>query len=163
MSNVATFPKPARKSRPSAITARSPSLRRRLSRQRVASYGVGAVALVLTGLSLSHLAEGIESLTKCSPAMARAMATGIDMGFISLELGQLSIQTESLRKQVSRFAKPAVVGTLVVSALINGYQFAAPATGIPFEIAAGLLGSSIPALVYVLTRVSCLMWIDSHR
>jgi hypothetical protein len=162
MSNVATFPKPSRKPR-SVPTAKSSSFRRRISRQRVASYGVGAIALVLTGLSLSHLAEGIESLTKCSPAMARAMATGIDLGFISLELGQLSIHTDALRKQVSRFAKPAVMGTLVVSALINGYQFAAPAAGIPFEVAAALLGISIPALVYVLTRVSCLMWIDCHR
>lgn len=162
MTNVSTFPKASRKPQPSPVV-RSHGFRRRMARQRTASYGIGAVALVLTGLSLSHLAGGVQLLTQSSAAMAWAMAIGIDLGFVSLELGQLSISTEALRKQVARFAGPAVKGTLIVSALMNAYAFAAPATCIPFQVAASLLGVAIPALIYVLTRVSVSMWIDCQK
>lgn len=160
--NVATFPK-SRKTTQPAIRVRSPGFRRRIARQLTASYGIGAVAIILTGLSLSHLAGGVELLTQSGPTNSWAMAIGIDLGFIALELGQLSISTEALRKQVARFAGPAVKGTLIVSALMNAYAFAAPATCIPFQVAASLLGISIPALIYVLTRSAVAMWIDCHK
>lgn len=164
MSNVAAlpFPKASRK-RAAAPASRSPSFRRRITRQRLASYGVGGVALVLTGLSLSHLAGGVQLLTSGDAPHSWAMAVGVDLGFIALELGQLSITTETLRRSVARFAGPAVKGTLIVSALMNAYAFAAPAPSWPFMVAASLLGISIPALIYVLTRVSVSMWIDCHR
>jgi hypothetical protein len=166
MSNVADFPtttrKPLRKSR-AVPMGHSLSHRRKIARQRVASYGVGAVALALTALSLSHLATGIQRLTGCDTISAWAMASGIDLAFISLELAMISIVTESLRRQVARFAVPAVNGTLLVSASTNAFVFAALATTWPFMAAASLLGISIPALIYVLTRVSVSMWIDCHR
>ena len=159
---VISLPKASRKT--SAQPAvRSAGFRRRMLRQRMASYGIGAVAVTLTALSLSHLAGGVELLTQSGPTNSWAMAIGIDLGFIALELGQLSVSTEALRRQVARFAKPAVLGTLIVSAIMNAYAFAAPATCIPFEVAAALLGISIPALIYVLTRVSVAMWIDCHK
>lgn len=160
--NVATFPKTSRK--PSqAPVVRSAGFRHRIARQKLAAYGIGSVAVTLTGLSLSHLAGGVELLTQSGPTHSWAMAVGIDLGFIALELGQLSVTTETLRKQVAKFAGPAVKGTLIASALMNAYAFAAPATYIPFQVAASLLGISIPALVYVLIRVSVAMWIDANK
>jgi hypothetical protein len=41
------------------------------------------------------------------------MAVGIDLGFVALELSQLAIN-DKVRKQVSRFACPAVLGRLQV-------------------------------------------------
>lgn len=166
MSSVISLVKPAAKKTADKATSpavKSAGWKKKMFRQQAAAYGIGGVALVLTGLSLSHLASGVEMLTKSDPVNSWAMATGIDLGFIGLELGQLCVATETLRKQVAKFAGPAVKGTLLASAMMNAYAFAAHATCIPFLTAAALLGISIPALIYVLTRVSVAMFIDCHK
>ncbi|MCL7441040.1 hypothetical protein MWF94_25975 [Escherichia coli] len=89
---VTALPKPARRPKadkpaPSTPPVRSAAWKRKLTRQRYTSYGTAGVALVLMGLSLSHLAAGIGALTHSDPAHAWAMAVGIDLGFIALELG----------------------------------------------------------------------------
>ena len=132
-------------------------------RQRIASYAIGAVGLTLTGLSLSHLASGVQVLTHADTWHSWAMATGIDLGFVGLEVGQLCTTSDKLRHTVERFARPAIIGTLIASALMNAYAFASEATSWPYAAAAVALGVSIPALVYVLTRVSMAMWIDGHK
>jgi hypothetical protein len=142
---------------------KSASWRRKMSRQRYCSYGIGAISLVLTGLSLSHLASGVQLLTQSDIAHAWAMAIGIDLGFIGLELSQLCAVTPALRASVARFSCPAVKCTLAASALMNAYAFASGSPSIPFAVAASILGISIPALIYVLTRVSVAMWIDGEK
>ncbi len=145
------------------IKQQSASHKRKMHRQRICSYGVGTISLVLMGLSLSHLAGGIQLLTGCGTYAAWAMAMGIDLGFISLELSQLCAVSPALRATVTRFAGPAVKVTLAVSALINAYQFAAGSPNQIFGVAAAMLGVSIPALIYVLTRVFVAMWIDGEK
>ena len=142
---------------------KSAAMRKRLTRQRHASYGVGSVALVLTGLSLSHLAGGVQLLTQSDASHAWAMAAGIDLGFIGLELSTLCAATEGLRKTLCKLTRPAVIATLVLSALMNAYAFAANSPSLPFVVASALLGISIPALIYVLTKVSVTMWTDAQK
>lgn len=161
----ATITKLRTKTAPAAPVpvTRSAAWRRKIARQAFASYAVASVALVLTGLSLSHLAAGVQMLTQGAAWHAWAMALGIDLGFIGLELAQLCVTTADLRRTVERFAHPAVQGTLVMSAIMNAYAFAIHAPSWPFVIAACTLGVSIPALIYVLTRVSVAMWIDCQK
>jgi hypothetical protein len=83
------------------------------------------VAVTLTGLSLSHLAHGVELVTGSSGVESWAMAVGIDLGFVALELSRISIG-ERLRKHVGKYARPAIVGTLIGSAGMNAFAFAAP-------------------------------------
>lgn len=148
---------------PAAQPQRSATWKRKLARQRYTSYGTSSVALVLMGLSLSHLAEGIGALTHSGPSHAWAMAIGVDLGFIALELGQLCTTTESLRRSIMTWAGPTIIGTLLVSACMNAYAFASVATGYPSIAAACVLGVSIPMLIYVLTRVSVALWVDATR
>jgi len=89
------------------------------------------------------------------------MAIGIDLGFVALELSQLSIG-ERLRKQVGKYAKPAIVGTLIGSAAMNAFAFAAEATN-PWMMAAAItMGVVIPALIFAMTKVGAGLWIDCH-
>lgn len=148
---------------PKAPVTRSASWRRKLARQRYTAYATAAVALVLMGLSLSHLAEGIGALTHSDPKHAWAMAVGIDLGFIALEIGQLCTMTETVRRSIMTWAGPAIIGTLIVSACMNAYAFASVAVGWPVISAACVLGVSIPMLIYVLTRVSVALWVDATR
>jgi hypothetical protein len=80
---------------------RSARMARALNRQAGTAIGVGTVAVTLTALSLSHLARGVEIITASSSSEAWAMAVGIDLGFIALELSQLAI-SDKVRRQVSR-------------------------------------------------------------
>ena len=121
-------------------------------RPQGAAVGVGAVAITLTALGLSHLAHGIEIVTGCQSWEGWAMAIGIDLGFVALELSQLAV-SDKLRRQVSRFARPAILGTLAGSAAMNAFAFAAQTTTAYMMAAAVALGIAIPSLIYSLTRV----------
>lgn len=168
MTATVTALKPAKpKAKPSSSPAtppvRSAAWKRKMRRQRGTSYATAGVALVLMGLSLSHLAAGIQALTHSDPAHAWSMAIGIDLGFIALEIGQLCATSESIRTKIMQWAGPTIIGTLTVSAAMNAYAFASVAVGWPVVAAACTLGVSIPMLIYVLTRVSVALWVDAAR
>jgi hypothetical protein len=134
---------------------------RALKRQAITAGAIGAVALTLTGLSLSHLAHGIVGVTGCSQWEGWAMATGIDLGFVSLELAQLTVG-ERVRRQICRYARPAILGTLAGSATMNAVAFGSQAPN-GFLMAAGIsLGIAIPALVYLLTKCGAILAQDCH-
>jgi hypothetical protein len=137
--------------------------KRRMSRLRYAAGAIGTVALTLTGLSLSHLAEGVQALTHGTEWHSWAMAAGIDLGFIGLELGQLVVTTERLRATVARYANPTIIGTLIASAIMNAYAFGSRADNWEQLVSACALGCAVPALIYVLTKVSAAMWIEAQR
>ena len=152
--------------RPAALVPKVPSRKDRralkaLRRQAGTALGVGVVAVTLTALSLSHLAHGIEIVTGCQPWEGWTMAVGIDLGFVALELSQLAVN-DKVRRQVSRLARPAILGTLAGSAGMNAFAFAAQAVN-QYMMAAGIaLGVAIPALIYALTRVGAALATDCH-
>jgi hypothetical protein len=151
--------KPAQKTIPA--TRRSTRAVRAIRRQAGTAVGIGAVAVTLTTLSLSHLARGITIVTGCQSWEGWAMAVGIDLGFVALELSQLAIN-DKVRKQVGRFARPAILGTLAGSAAMNAFAFAAQTVNPWMMAAAVTLGVAIPALIYALTRVGAALYIDVH-
>jgi hypothetical protein len=81
------------------------------------------------------------------------MAIGIDLGFIALEIAQLCAATPGVRKDIGRYTKPAIIGTLIASALMNALAFGAQASG-PMIYPAIALGIAVPALIYALSRVA---------
>src|SRR5205823_588184 len=89
-------------------------------RVHFAAAAVLAVALVLLGLSLSHLAAEIALVTGAGPSDGWAMAIGIDLGFVALELAVLVAPADK-RSAVARYAAPAITGTLAISAAMNGF------------------------------------------
>jgi hypothetical protein len=122
-------------------------------RQRWAAVAVAVVAVVLTGLSLAHLAAGIALVTKAPTWEAWSMAVGIDLGFIAMELAQLCAVSDAVRRDISRWSRPAILGTIVASAAMNALAFGAQADGWMIYPAVGL-GVAVPALVYALSRVA---------
>jgi hypothetical protein len=81
------------------------------------------------------------------------MAIGIDLGFLALEIGQLCAATPSVRAEIGRFTKPAIIGTLVASAAMNAFAFGAQAEGW-WVYPAICLGLAIPSLIYALSRTA---------
>ena len=53
------------------------------------------------------------------------MAIGIDLGFVALEGAQLTSTSEKLRREVIKYTKPAIIGTLTGSAVIESTFVAA--------------------------------------
>ena len=129
-------------------------------RQALAGVGVGAVAASLTALSLSHLAHGVEVITHAPAWHCWSMAGGIDLGFIAAEISQLACSPK-ITKQVAKFARPAILGTLAGSAIMNALAFAVQATSIPAMCGAVVLGVAIPALIYALARIGAAIWLDT--
>jgi len=125
--------------------------------QLLAGVAVGAVALTLTGLSLTHLAHGIEIVTAAPSWEAWSMAVGIDCGFVVLEVARLAV-TEKLAREIQKYAAPTIIGTLIGSALLNAFAFGAAASGY-IVVPAVALGLAIPAMIYSLTTVATKMYL----
>jgi hypothetical protein len=133
-----------------------------LRRQSGAAIAIGAVGVTLVTLSLDHLARGIELVTGAATWEAWAMAVGIDLGFVTLEASQLAAIGEKLRKQIAHWTRPAILGTLIGSAGMNAFAFAAQTTNLWMTSAAITMGIAIPALIYALMRVGAALYIDCH-
>jgi hypothetical protein len=131
-------------------------------RQAVTALLVGGVAVGLTALSLHDLAEGVRIVTHSATWQSYAMASGIDLGFISTELAMLTA-TDKERKALAKFAQPAIIGTLCGSAVMNAFAFARDAEGAIMTGVAIALGIAIPALIYAFTRIGADRWISAHN
>jgi hypothetical protein len=152
-SNSATVVKLPRKLQQKIRPRESVSYKRRLKRQWSAACAVAGVAVVLTGLSLAHLAHGIALVTQAPTWESWAMAIGIDLGFIAMEVAQLCAISSLVHRDISRWTRPAILGTIVVSAAMNALAFGAQANGLLIYPAVGL-GIAVPALVYCLSRAA---------
>jgi hypothetical protein len=117
-----------------------------------ATTAILGVCVVLVGLSLSHLAEGVQLVTGSGTAAAWSMAVGIDLAFVALEVAML-VSPDEIRPAVGRYASPAIVGTLGVSAAMNAFAFASHAQGLMIYPAIGL-GFAVPALIFALTKTA---------
>lgn len=133
-----------------------------IKRQAMAATAIGAIGLVLTTLSLKHLSHGVEIVTGVDAWESWAMAIGIDLSFIALEVAQLCCSTETLRKEIEKWTKPSIVGTMIGSAAMNAFAFGMAANGL-WIIPAVTLGLAIPTLIYILTRISVKMYLNGQK
>jgi hypothetical protein len=127
----APAPAAAREARKAALRANA----QEVQAQRWSAGLLGVVAAVLTGLSLSHLAHGIEVITH--PAYSWepwAMGVGIDVGMIATEVASLTAG-ERVRAQTRWYSAGMIAGTLGLSAAMNAFGFASQADTLPFQIA----------------------------
>lgn len=131
--------------------------------QRYSAGLLGGVAVVLMGLSLSHLAHGIELITSPSYAWESwAMGVGIDCGLVATEVATLTAG-QKVRQETRWYSIAMIAGTLVLSAAMNAYGFASQATTIPFQTAGVIFGVAVPAMVWTLTRQAAAHYLDAHR
>ena len=151
---VVKLPRPGK-----AKARKAPQSTRQLRRQVIAGSGIGVVALTLVGLSLTHLAHGIALVTNAPAVEAWALAIGLDVGFVALELAGIAAASDRMTAAVARFARPAIVGTLTASALFNATAFASQAAGMLVYLAAAL-GVAVPALVFCLTKIAVALFLD---
>jgi hypothetical protein len=151
--------KPA-KTRKSRHTSKLASVRKALP-----AAGLGAVLIVLLYLSLNHLARGITIVTGTEPWEGTAMAIGLDLLIVALEIAMVSTLGTKAHKAVAKFANPALIAAFAWSAGLNALAFgsgAPPSWYSWMTVAGAALGASIPALIYASTRSWSAMTI-SHR
>lgn len=152
---VVKFPKKVKVTKVSAIN------RRQLRQQLLSGAAVSVVALTLTGLSLNHLAHGISIVTHSPMWESWAMAVGVDLGFVALEMAQMSV-TEKLAKEINKYANPTIVGTMIGSAVLNAFAFGAQSEGW-MMVPAIVMGLAIPAMIYSLTKIGTKMYLGCRN
>lgn len=142
------------------ISARAVSAHTKKSRKRarMAAYGLGGVAMFLTGLSLSDLAAGVQIVTKCADWQSVLMAIGVDGGYISLESAMILAPSEHVRRIIGPYASWGVRGTLVASAAMNAFAFGHGQDGAMLAASIGI-GIGIPMLIYALTQAATRLWL----
>jgi len=149
----------AREARRAANKANASEIRA----QRYSAAMLGGVAAVIMGLSLSHLAHGIELITAPSYAWEPwAMGVGIDCGLVATEISTLTA-SEKVRRETRRYSIAMITGTLVLSAAMNAYGFASQASTLPFQVAGVVFGIAVPAMVWTLTRQAAAHYLDAHK
>jgi hypothetical protein len=131
--------------------------------QRWSAGLLGGVATIITGLSLSHLAHGIEIITHPDYAWESwAMAVGIDVGMIATEVASLTA-SEQVQKDTRWYSAGMIAGTLGLSAAMNSFAFASQASSLPFQIAGVVFGVAVPCAIYALARQAAAHYLDAHK
>src|SRR6266853_921357 len=103
-----------------------------------------------------HLKSAQKPATRRSTRMSRAVrrqaGTAVEIATVA----------ERVRKQIGKYARPAIIGTLIGSAGMNAFAFASQTVNPWMMAAAVTLGVAIPSLIYALTRVGAALYIDCH-
>lgn len=128
----------------------------------IAAGGVLTVGVALTALSLDHLASGIQIVTGCGERDGWLLACGIDLGFLAEE-GAILAASASVRPAVTKYAQPAIVATLAVSAALNAFAFASHAPDGVMTYVAGALGCGIPAMIYMLVKTGAALFFGDEQ
>jgi hypothetical protein len=134
-----------------------------LLRRQAPAAGLGLVILVLLYLSLNHLARGIAVVTLCQDWEGMAMAIGLDLLIVALEVAMVVTAGSKAARPVARFANPALITAFAWSAGLNGFAFSANQDAVTWKAVAALLGVSIPVLIYLATRSWASLTIESRR
>jgi hypothetical protein len=130
-------------------------------RRHAPAAGLGAVILVLLNLSLSHLARGITIVTRADPWEGTAIAFGLDLLMVALEIAMVSTVGTKAHKAVAKFANPALIAAFAWSAGLNALAFSSTSTVLWMTVVSAVLGASIPALIYAGTRAWAALAIDA--
>ena len=129
---------------------------RRLSHGLVIALSM--VIATILGVSLQHLAWGIQTVTGTMTWSSWALATAVDIGMVASEI-TLIVLARRPDIGVTPFARRYVIATLAISMALNVLAFWPERITV---IAAGLaiaLGCGMPAGVYHLTRVAGKVWL----
>ena len=153
---------------PTARREAAPRQRRRTAkaaifRRHAPAAGLGLVILVLLYLSLNHLARGIAVVTLCAAWEGTAMAIGLDLLIVGLEVAMVVTAGTKAARPVARFANPALITAFAWSAGLNGFAFSANQDALAWKAVAAALGLSIPVLIYLATRSWAALTIESRK
>lgn len=159
-----TKPKAVRRtgSEPRDKVPRLSETERHLGRHLVVA--LGAVIIIMLGVSLEHLASGIREITHSAAWSAWALAIAIDVGMVASEVALIVLATfPNIR--VAGYAHRYVVSTIVISMALNVWAFWPPASDVAVigMALAVTLGAGIPLGVYHLTRVAGRIWLATSN
>ena len=132
-------------------------------RRHAPAAGLGLVILVLLYLSLNHLARGVQIVTLCERWEGIAMAIGLDLLIVGLEVAMVVTAGTKAARPVARFANPALITAFAWSAGLNAFAFCASQDVMTWKAVAAVLGVSIPILIYLGTRTWAALAIETRR
>ena len=124
------------------------------ARQMYAGAFVGSIGVVLTAISVSHLSAGISAVTHCATWESWAMAIGIDLGFVGFKACDVFGYTAGAKEANESYGHWAIIGTLILSALLNALTFSSEAVGYLAKGEAVMLGFAVPAMIFAAFKVA---------
>src|SRR5262245_47470520 len=147
--------KPKPTPRTTSPTARRPATPRRFwTPRRTIAAGVGGVGVVLLALSVYHCAEALMVLTGSPIMLAAMLAIGIDLGLVASELAAIIGSND---RRARCWANAYVIAAIVLSAGLNELANGLHADEGYVWLARGV-GLGIPALVFILSKLTGLLW-----
>lgn len=127
---------------------------------------LSVVVAVMLGVSLEHLARGIQEITQAHAWSAWALAIAVDVGMVASEVAVIVLATLP-NIDVERYARRYVIATIAISMALNIYAFwpdqVIGASGYTAAALALVLGAGIPLGVYHLTRVAGRIWLATSN
>lgn len=126
-----------------------------LSPRRRMAVSVGCVGVAVLLLSVYHCTEAISLLTGSPILLAALLAVGIDCGMVVTEMAAI-IAAHDPVPTCRRWANAYIVAAVLLSMLLNSVASGLHAE--QFQVMAYCVGAIIPVLVFILGKVSGLLW-----
>jgi hypothetical protein len=115
-----------------------------------AGAAIGLIACAATALSLSDLADAVQTVAHTPDWKSYALAIALDANFIATEAFSL-FASETVAKATRNATTCTKIVTLVMSAVANSYAMAHTADGALMQGACIAAGCAIPALIAMAT------------
>jgi hypothetical protein len=161
--NVTAIPTARREAAPARPQRQHRPSKAAILRRHAPAAGLGLVILVLLYLSLNHLARGIQVVTLCEHWEGIAMAIGLDLLIVGLEVAMVVTAGTKGRAAGRAVRQPGFAPAFAWSAGLNGFAFCANQDAMTWKAVAAALGVSIPVLIYLATRSWAALTIESRR
>jgi len=117
-----------------------------------------AVACVILGVSVEHLAHGFATMTGTSIYSAWALALAVDAGLVVAELSL--IMFGAVLPEIRRYAHGIVALVLPMSMFLNFQGFRGDGKS---DLIAAVFGIWVPVLLWCCAKMGGTLWIAANR
>lgn len=122
-----------------------------------------ALAFLLLGVSMPHLASGFQSICKCGVVSGWLLAIAIDLAQVAAKL-QLTIgQQYTISESARKTSLGIVATTATMSAILNVLAFLEGSDTLTGKMLAVAMGVMLPALIIALSYVGSCFVITKKR
>ena len=155
---------PRAKSKPPAPAARTaPKVSAKTARRvKLQCYSAGllaGVASVMTVVSLTHVADGVQLVTHGAVPdwQAWLLAIGLDVNYIAMELAAIVAATATVKDKLHRLTRWGIPSVMSFSMALNAIEFCTKAVD-SFDVAKGVVGGVVlPLFVFLTFRMAAVL------
>lgn len=141
---------------------RRPAVKKGLTTLQKAALITGGIGSTALGLSVIHCTQSIDVLTGCGTPLAAMLAVTLDAGMVACEGAEVVAHESREYSKIRPWTLTYIILVVIVSMVLNAIGSALHAEP-SMKLFSYTLGAVVPVLVFILGRISVMLWTAKAR